>query len=39
VVDNWADFSRLVVDAYVPGTEPLRLTVAVGHVGTPGTSA
>lgn len=39
VVADWRAYKKLVVELAVPGNRALSLTAAVGHVGTPGTSA
>jgi len=39
VMQRWASYSELVLDVFVPGDEPLSLTVGVQYEGSDGTSA
>lgn len=38
VVADWTCCDALVLDLYVKGNEPMRVTAAVGHAGTEGTA-
>ncbi|MEZ5559190.1 MAG: hypothetical protein R3E86_11715 [Pseudomonadales bacterium] len=39
VVADWTGYDQLEADVYLPGGSPMDITIAVGHVGVPGTSA